>query len=232
MRCYISIEKNIEGFELYKELWFVRGINAIRADSMSEGIEKAIEIEKSKINELYFIDIVADDIDYMPQLSILNEETDAPILIATSTPDANERKEALNNGADYYGEYCETTEQNIDTVIAAINSIVRRAKKHRPLSKILVCKDLLIEPASRQVFVKDKPVSLTKLEFDVLRYLVSNNGRFLTHSQILHEIWGDEENESGVVRKTISRLRGKLSEASPDCDYIKSERDIGYKFLT
>jgi AmiR/NasT family two-component response regulator len=63
-----------------------------------------MEIERLKVRELHFIAIVADEIDFMPQLPILSDETSAPILIATSKPDANEREEALNNGANYYGE--------------------------------------------------------------------------------------------------------------------------------
>ena len=50
---------------------------------MTEGIKKAVEIEKSATDELSFIAIVAGNIDYLPQLKILSEETNAPILIAT-----------------------------------------------------------------------------------------------------------------------------------------------------
>jgi hypothetical protein len=81
MKHYISIEKNIKIFELYKALWNQHGVTGIRADNMTEGIEKAIEIEKSKADELYFIAIVADDVDFMAQLKILSAETNAPIPI-------------------------------------------------------------------------------------------------------------------------------------------------------
>ena len=196
---------------------------------MAEGIEKAIEIEKSKTDELYFIDIVADDIDYMLQLHILSSETDAPILIATTHPDADERKEALNNGADYYGEYCETTEQNIDTVIASINSLSRRAKKKNTPLKVLVHKDLLIAPDSLQVFANDKPVYLNKLERAVLRCLMENKERVVTMKEILRKVWGKAyEHNHELLWRTMNRLRKKLSEASPATEYIVFERDEGY----
>jgi hypothetical protein len=57
MRYYISIEKNIEVFEMFKALWAERGVFGIRADSMAEGIERAQEIEKTKTDELYFMPI-------------------------------------------------------------------------------------------------------------------------------------------------------------------------------
>ena len=57
-----SIEKNNEVFELYRVLWNKHGIDGIRVNTMTEGIAKAIEIEKSQTDELYFISIAADDI--------------------------------------------------------------------------------------------------------------------------------------------------------------------------
>jgi len=100
VRYYISIEKNVIVFEMFKSLWNKLGIDGIRTDTMTEGLKTAIEIEKSVLDELYFIDIVADGIDYLPQLKILHEETNAPILIVASNFNENERVSALNNGAD------------------------------------------------------------------------------------------------------------------------------------
>ena len=83
---YVSIEKNVEVFESYRAVWEMRGIRGVRAGNMTGGINKVIEIEKSEGDELFFVDIVEDDIDFLPQLKILAGETDAPNLIATSHP--------------------------------------------------------------------------------------------------------------------------------------------------
>jgi len=234
MRYYISIEKNNEGFEFFKALWAARGITGIRADTMTEGIERAIEIEKSEANELYFIDIVADDIDYMPQLRILHDETNTPILIATSKYDDDEHHEALNNGADFYGKYCDTPEQNITAVMAVVNSFDRRARKQRPPSQILTHGCLLISLKARHVFVSDTEVDLTKMEFDILHYLCRNRGTALTFGQIFLHVWGEEyEAESAkIVHTHIKRIRKKLTDASPNCDYIETVWNVGYRFST
>jgi len=231
MRYYLSIEKNIEVFELFKTLWHSRGIIGIRADNMTEGIKKAIEIEKSKTDELYFIDIVADDIDYMAQLKILSEETNAPILIATSKPDDSEHHEALNNGADFYGGYCDDVEQNIEAVISVINSIDRRARKPRPPSKLLVHKNLLMSPLERVVYLNGKRIDLTFQEFDLLHYLLQNSGLTLTHNQIYRRVWKGRYDDStkNVLWDAIKRLRKKLSYASDEDDYIVTVRNIGYR---
>ena len=219
MSCYISIEKNIEVFELYKVLWAARGIHGIRADNMTEGIEMAIKIEKSNKNDLYFIAIVADDIDYMPQLKILTEQTVAPILIATSNPNADERIKAYSYGADYYGEYCETPEMNIETVVTKIQSLDLRARK-RPVKKppLLLYGGVLLSPRRRVVFIKDKEVKLGKIEFDILRLLMNNIGNYLETSQLLRKVWGADyvETDSENLYKAINRLRRKISEISPE----------------
>lgn len=228
MRYYVSIEKNIEGFEFYKALWNMRGIVGIRADTMTEGIQKSIEIEKSLTDELYFIDIVADDIDYMPQLRILSAETQAPILIATSKYTEAEHHEALNSGADFFGGYCDNHEQNIVAVVSVINSIDRRARKAKTPSQVMVYKNLLVAPTQRVVFVGDSEIDLTRREFDVLNFLMNNRGLALSFEQIYSHVWYDKSDNSAVesVKTIIKRIRHKIGK------YIESVRGIGYKFPT
>ena len=230
MRYYVSIEKNITGFELFKILWEKHGIIGIRADNMIEGIEKAIEIEKSKTKELFFIDIVADDIDYMAQLEILSMETEAPILIATSDYNDKEHHEALNKGADFYGAYCGTPEQNIIAVMSAVNSIDRRARKITQPSKVMVYKNLLIAPVQRSVFVDNTKIELTRTEFDVLLYLMNNRGRVLSFKQIYRHVWKEvyEETAHTVVKNVVQRIRHKIDGQNSAGSFIENVRGVGY----
>lgn len=228
---YISIEKNIEVFEKYKKLWGNRGITGIRVDTMTEGIEMAAAIEKSKTKHLYFIDIVADDIDFMPQLAILDTVTSAPILIATSKYDEDEHHEALNNGADFYGQYCDIPEKNINGVIAAINSY-HRAKKQRTSSDILTYSGILMSFSQHKTFVNDVSIELTRQEFDILRLLMKNRGNVLTYKMIYRQIWGYEYEDSvrDVLRNAIKRLRQKINIRPNSIDYIETVLDVGYRF--
>lgn len=229
MRFYISIEKNIKSFELYRALWKKLGVDGIRVETMTDGIKKAIEIEKSPANELYFIDIVADDIDFMPQLRILSDETKAPILIATSNPTADEHYEALNNGADFYGKCCEKSEQNINAVIALINSMERRSKKNNTACRIFTYKDILISKDIHQVFVSDKEIQLTRTEMEILYYLMINRGLILTHEKIKQYIWPDDDEVShDMIYNNIKRLRDKMRSVSQK-EYIENVRDVGYR---
>ena len=235
MRYYLSIEKNIEVFELYGVLWNKLGIDGIRVNTMTEGIAKAIEIEKSQTDELYFISIVAEDIDYLPQLKILSDETNAPILIATSNYSEEEHHKALNNGADFYGGFCELPEQNIDGVLASINSIDWRMKKKKSLPKVIIYNGILLAPSYRNtIFVNEKEVELYKIEFDILYYMIENRGRTVPYEQIYRYAWRTTYDEAAkkALWAAMGRLRDKLVNASEGISHIENVRDIGYRFVT
>ena len=228
---YVSIEKNVEGFEFYRTIWAKRGISGRMATTMTEGIELVAEIEKKKAESLYFIDIVEDDVDFMPQLEILSEIADAPILIATSKYNEDVHHEALNKGADFYGQYCVEPEKNINAVMAAVNSY-QRAKKQKTTENILTSGGILMALSQHKVFVKDISIDLTRQEFDLLKYMMTNRGNLLTYTQIYGTIWGEDYEESSrdVLRNAIKRLRQKLNICPEKKDPIENVLDVGYRF--
>jgi len=231
-KMYISIEKNTEVFELFKGLWKKHGIDGIRADTMSEGIEKALEIEKSKNADLYFIDIVADDINFLPQLSVLSSETVAPILIATSKPESRERENSFNSGADYYGGYLPTPEENIKSVIAVINSIERRAKRIKnPCSRIVAHNDLLINADNNKAYINDLEIPLTSAESNLFYFFAHNRGYTLSHEQIYQHANKDAHFEltADTIYAIIKRLRKKIRDVT-QTEYIETVRGAGYRF--
>jgi len=227
---YISIEKNTEVFELYKSLWKVYNIYGIMADTMTNGIQKALAVEKSQTDKLFFIDIVADDINFMPQLKILSEETNAPILIATNKYSVEEHHEALYNGADFYAEYCETTEKNINGVLSVVNSIQRRTKKLTEPNEIVSHGDILIVANNQKAFVKDHELILTKSEMKVFYYLMANRGNILTHGKIQDYIcYDDDKITTDNLYNIVKRLRKKIRDISGQTEYIETVKDIGYR---
>ena len=228
---YIAIEKDVEGFERHKSIWKSRGVNGIRADTMTEGIEKAIELEKSKAESLYFISIVAGDIYFMPQLEVLSAETNAPILITALKADDDERENALNNGADYYGGFLETPDRNVSTVTAVINSISRRALKNTKPLDTIIHNNLLLSTAYRRGFVNDAEIELTRTEFDTLHYFLCNRGIAHTFEKIYNHVWGNEHAESveEAVRSVIKRLRKKIDNPNAVTSFIENIRGVGFR---
>ena len=231
MNCYyISIEKNYDVFELYRSLWEKHRIKGIRVNSMTEGIKKAIEIERSTTEELCFIAIVAGDIDYLPQLKILSEETNAPILIATSNYSEDEHRNVLNSGADYYGKYSDELDNNIKFVLSVMNSIEQRNKKRKAPNKIIIHDDILIVDGYDKAFVKDKEIHLTNAEMRIFKCLAVNRGNIVSHKQFHNQVkdYSPDELSPASIYNAIKRLRKKLHDTTL-FDYIETIRNFGYR---
>jgi DNA-binding response OmpR family regulator len=233
-RHYVSIEKDTETFELYKRLWKEHGIEGIRVGSMMEGIERAVEIEQSS-NELFFISIVADDINFLPQLKILREETNVPILVAASKAhySESEHHEALKCGADFYATFCESPATDINGVFSAIRSINRRTTMLRTPNTRMSHGDIHVVVEHHKVFVKDEEIVLTCTEMKILQYLMSNGGQVLSHKGIASLLCERDNGETtpNVIYSTMKRLRKKIRDAA-QVDYIETIRDVGYRLIT
>lgn len=227
---YISVEKNVKVFELYKELWRQRRVNGIMVRSITEAIGTVNVIRNSKTQFLYFISISSDDIDYMPQLSILSEASDAPILIATTHDNEDEHHEAIEKGAFFYGQFCEDPEKNIRSVVTHINRYYLTIGKKAP-ENVFVCGGISLSISQRTVYVKGIKVVLTTTEFNTLSYLMENRGSALSYEQIYEEVWKEKPGNScnEAVKSTIKRIRKKLSADNNDISIIENIWSYGYK---
>jgi two-component system KDP operon response regulator KdpE len=75
-------------------------------------------------------------------------------------------------------------------------------------------------------------VHLTPIEFDLLRVLVRNRGRLLTHRTLLAEVWGPAyADDTQTLRTHIARLRRKLEAADDGPRYIRTDPGVGYRFM-
>lgn len=167
----------------------------------------------------------------MPQLAILNGEINAPILIATSKYDEDEHHEAVKNGAFFYGQYCDEPEKNIYAVTVTIENY-NRTKKQRTEMNILTYSGILISLSQRKTFVNDAEVELTKKEFEVLFYFMSNRGRALSYEQIYCQVWEEEyadDISNEAVKNIIKRLRKKIINEENENKIIENIRGFGYK---
>ena len=91
---------------------------------------------------------------------------------------------------------------------------------------------LLVDFVARTVTFDDKPVDLTPTEYALLRLLIKNVGKVLTHRQILRSIWGTKsEEQAQYLRVYMARLRKKIWKSSGTNAPIKTEPGIGYRFL-
>ena len=233
----MAIEKSGENFELYRKQWQMHGIDGMLAESMSEGIKKAMDVEKSASDKLFFISIVADDIDFMPQLKILSVAAVAPVLIATSKSryDTEEHHTALSEGADFYNAYTDELETDISAVFAAVSSVSRRIKRQDPPNGLIAHEDILTVADYHKAFIKDVEIHLTASEMKILQYMLINRGNVLSHRQLYSQINGSADSEyemtPDAVYNAIKRLRKKIKDVT-QIEYIETVKDAGYRLKT
>jgi len=113
--------------------------------------------------------------------------------------------------------------------MARIRVALRRAAQ--PVGEqILQVGDLKIDLARRQVTIKGVEISLTPIEYDLLRVLIQNAGKVLTHRHLLRQVWGPGyESELHLLRVNISNLRRKIEPDLVRPQYILTEPGVGYR---
>ena len=114
--------------------------------------------------------------------------------------------------------------------LARVKAVLRRTgKKGEGDGNVLSCGELTLDVDKREVWYGSQEISLTYKEFELLRYLLSNQGFVLSRDQITERIWGfDFEGESRTVDMHIKAVRQKLDEAGCP-SIIKTVRGVGYK---
>ncbi|MDR6392108.1 response regulator [Paraburkholderia phenoliruptrix] len=150
--------------------------------------------------------------------SVRRVGVDFPILVLTARDAVPDRVRGLDMGADDYV----VKPVDLQELGARLRALVRRSHG-RPRER-LEAHDVVLDPASRMVYLAGVPVTLSSREFDLLHVLMLNAGRVLSREQIEQHLysWGQEV-ESNAVEVHVHRLRSKLGS-----DMIRTVRGIGY----
>ena len=91
--------------------------------------------------------------------------------------------------------------------------------------------NLKVDLAAHRVFVHDKEVHLTPIEYSILTALVRNAGKVLTHRHLLTEIWGPQQaQDTHYLRVFMAGLRRKIEDDPAQPQYLLTEQGIGYRF--
>lgn len=148
------------------------------------------------------------------------------IIIVTAKDTLDDKLQGLDIGADDYL----TKPFHLAELNARLKSLIRRRNFNGNIE--LNINEISVSPEKREVKVNDKLVDLTKREYDILLFFISNKERVLTKETIVEHIWGDDSNtfdNFDFVYTHIKNLRKKLVEQGAK-DYIQSVYGIGYKF--
>jgi DNA-binding response OmpR family regulator len=131
----------------------------------------------------------------------------------------------LEMGADDYV----TKPFSLREIVARVRAVLRRSQRVEEDSEIIEHGPLRVDLAGRRVSVEERPVSLTRKEFDLLAYLMRNPGRVVSRERLLERVWGyDIPGETRTVDVHIRQLRKKLG--PPADGYLETVVGVGYRF--
>jgi two-component system KDP operon response regulator KdpE len=188
--------------------------------------EDAIASVRKNRPDLVLLDVNMPGMGGLEACREIRRSSDAPIIMLTVRNAERDKVLALDAGADDYV----VKPFGIEELLARIRAALRRYSPGDAVPPF-VSKDVTIDFESREVTVRGRAVHLTPKEFDVLKHLVGNQGKPLTHRRLLQSVWGpDYGEETENLRVVINQLRKKIETDPAHPRFILTEPWIGYRF--
>ena len=188
--------------------------------------QEALEKIRSDHPSLVLLDVNMPGISGLDVCREIRQSSDVPIIMLTVRNSERDKVQALDAGADDYV----TKPFGAQELMARIRAALRRSAPEESTPAFL--SDVLkIDFEKRAVTLNGNPVRLTPKEFELLRHLVANQGKALSHRRLLQAIWGpDYGEETEYLRVFINQLRKKIEPDPRHPRYIHTDPWIGYRF--
>ena len=177
--------------------------------------------------ELILLDLGLPDKDGLEFLQEFRQENQTPIIVISARTDEASKVAALDLDADDYL----TKPFGGSELMARIRTATRHYKRsHNQVeAKQLVNGDLVLDIEKREVTLANTPIHLTKNEFQLLKVLLENQGKVLTHDYLTKAVWGLGSMSSLTLRVNMSNLRKKIEENPVEPRFIQTEIGVGYR---
>jgi two-component system, OmpR family, KDP operon response regulator KdpE len=209
IRRYLHTALTAQGFAVYE------------AANGQETLNAVIENRPDVI----ILDLGLPDFNGIEVTRRLREWSNTPIIILSVREAEQDKIAALDAGADDYL----TKPFGTGELMARMRVVMRRlaGKSDEPVLQVDALK---MDLSRRIVTVHDNQISLTPTEYEILRLLLQNAGKVLTHHQLLRQVWGTAyESEMHILRVNISNLRRKIEPDPTRPHYLLTEPGVGYR---
>jgi two-component system KDP operon response regulator KdpE len=197
-----------------------QGFQTIDAPNGKAAIELMVEQP-----DLVILDLGLPDV---PGLELLRQirawREDLPIVVLSSRGDEAAKVEALDLGADDYV----TKPFGMEELLARMRAALRHQLQVHGDRPIFRLGDLSVDLVRRIVKLRDQKVKLSPKEYELLRLLVHNAGKVLTHKFLLRELWSTPI-DAQYLRVYVRQLRQKIEPDPTRPQYILTETGIGYR---
>ena len=177
--------------------------------------------------DIIILDIGLPDGSGLDLLKLIKENSPKTgVLIVSAKDSLDDKLKGLDLGADDYI----TKPFHLAELNSRVNSLIRRQKFEG--NEIISFNEIEVYPASKTVTVHKKPVELTRKEYNLLLYFITNKDKVLTKESIAEHLWGDDiemADSYDFIYTHMGNLRKKIKKLGAT-DYLKTMYGLGYKF--
>ena len=218
-KSILIVEDEIRIRFLIRDYFINENFNVYEAEDGEKGIEV---FSKEKI-DLIILDIMMPKMDGISFLKKIRSVSSVPVILLTAKSEEDDKLQGYEVGADDYM----TKPFSPKVLVAKSKALLKRTRTDIDSSS-QAFNGLTINKMSHEVKVNETEISLSPKEYELLLYLISNEGIALSRDTILDNVWGiDYYGDIRTVDTNIKRLREKLLDKA---NYIVTVRGSGYKF--
>ncbi len=222
----LLVEDDPNIVDLIRSNLAVRGFDTVVS---TDGM-RALQLLETEEPDIVLLDLTLPEADGFDLCRQIRERSTVAVIVVSARGGERDKVTALNMGADDYM----TKPFSVEELLARITATLRRTRAGggaEPGPPIIAVGDIVIDLASQQVTRLGDPVHLTPTEFSLLRELVINRGKLLSHAHLLRRVWGPAyQTETEYVRVYVRRLRAKL-EVQGAPPLILTAPRAGYRFV-
>ncbi len=214
---------------LQKLLTFPLARDGFRVVPAHDGEEALDRFAQERV-DLVVLDVMLPKLDGLEVCRRLRATSSVPILMLTARDDELDKVLGLELGADDYM----TKPFSVREFRSRVRALLRRASapRHEPgAEEVIEADGLRIDPGRRRVDVRGGEVTLTYVEFEILRAMAERPGRVYTRQALLERLWGDSDyRDPRTIDVHVRHLREKLEQDPRRPEYIFTVRGVGYRF--
>jgi two-component system KDP operon response regulator KdpE len=189
--------------------------------------QEALDAVAVRPPDAAILDLVLPDGDGVEVCASIRRWSELPIIVLSAVGEEAEKVRALEAGADDYV----TKPFGPGELVARLKAALRRAGTATGDDPVLRADGLELDQPAHRVTVGGREVHLTPIEFDLLRTLMRNRGRLMTHRALLVEVWGSSyERDTQILRTHLANLRRKVEPTPGEPRYILTDPGVGYRF--
>lgn len=179
--------------------------------------------------DLILLDLGLPDKDGLEFLADFRSESDTPLIVISARSDEETKVRALDLNADDYL----TKPFGSQELLVRIRTTTRHYRKATKQTEenMLRNGDLVLNTEKHQVILENEQIHLTKNEYLLLKVLMENKGKVLTHDFLSKAIWGMGSMNPLTLRVNLSNLRKKIEKNPLEATYIQTEIGVGYRMV-